>query len=113
MPRPKPQRSATQPTTPPMIGPKLLAMPPLLDCVLESAAGPDVELLEEGPSPPRALDEPGVGVLAGSELVEVGELMELVDPAEVDVVVNVDLGRVVRAVVGAAACSENTVVKPM
>lgn len=84
-------------------------MPPLLDCVLESAVGPTVELLDEGPSPPpRALDGAGAGVLAGSELVDVGELIELVDLAETDVV-DAGLGRVV----GSAACSENRVVKPI
>lgn len=80
-----------------MMAPMLLATPPLSDCVLEFAAGPDVELLAAGSLPPRAFDGAGAGVLAGSEPVEVGELIELVDLAETDVLVDVDVNVVVVA----------------
>lgn len=106
---PKPQSSATQPTTPPMMGPRLLVTPPLLDCALESAVGPEVGLLEEGSLPLRALDGAVAGVLAGSDLVEVGELKELVDLAETETDFVVDVDVVVVVVTG----SVNGSVKPL
>ncbi len=104
--RPKPQRIATQPTTPPMMAPRLFVMPPLLDwdCPPVSVADPNPELLEAGLVLFGGFEGVEARVAAGSEPPVLGEVDD-VDEGDVVGLVDVD--------VTPPSGSMNGVVKPM